>query len=264
MSPLTLKGEIVALCDAKCKTAIFNWATSGYALLDDDDTSDTLRANYVHQVAFAHESVIVARFHSLTLFAMPELRPDSPEDAVPHMPLSKFEFSTQDGMRVSLSKDQRSCKILMREDSDPWKSRDEVICRVYDLPFNPAYPNPLRGAQEEETSPPYSFPPVLKATIPTSRGRLVAREIRLGKCGTALWVKPKPWRGVAEGLVTIPYSVPEGQHPNTFMRPASEEEREKEYLMGTVLWDSELRCGVNEYEGLGSMRTWFLCSVASG
>ncbi|KAJ2911843.1 hypothetical protein MD484_g8570, partial [Candolleomyces efflorescens] len=242
LSPIALKGDLVALCDAKSKTAIFNWATSGYALLDDDDgdDSDSLRAKYVHQVVFAHESVLVARFLSLSLFAMPELHPGYHENAMAHRPLSKFEYGTQDGMCISLSNDLKSCKIIMREGSDPWRPQDDINLRVYDLPFNPDYyrqsPPELEDPPETQ-SPPYLFPPRLKATIPTSRGRLVATGIRLGKCGTALWVKPKPWRGVAEGMVTMPYIVPELEPP----RLPSEDEREKEYVMGAVLWDSALR-----------------------
>ncbi|EAU83733.2 hypothetical protein CC1G_05637 [Coprinopsis cinerea okayama7 len=274
--PLTLEGNQVALCDDSSQTAIWDWSTSEYATLDEDlretdsEEPPALQSMWTHNVAsqvlFTLDSVLVVRARSLCLFPCPKLAESNDPVATSAGPLARHSFGWLDGVTVSPQTSTRgnttSYNILLRAESDdPWQPPDAHTLCVYTLDVNPDYlvsgstdSTPSLDSVEGAATPPpllpYIFPPRYQTKIPTSRGALRCPSLRLGSCGTAVWVKPGESVGSATGLVQMPchqdpffnngytdddYAVP---MPISFARPFKG--RGKECLMAAVLPSSSL------------------------
>ncbi|KAH6897741.1 hypothetical protein BKA70DRAFT_1315627 [Coprinopsis sp. MPI-PUGE-AT-0042] len=252
--PMTLEGNRVALCDDLAQTAIWDWSTSEYAVLDESlrqerTEPESLRDLWGHdlpaQVLFAHESIIVVRARSLCLFPDPKtiagqatpsstLKDATDTRAAPPdiAPLARHSFGWLDGVsiapRVSINSQAGqplSYTILLRAESDdPWLPVNSHHLQVYSLVFNREYlkyredhPSPsdsmndspsdaADGTPSPTSGPtpplPYIFPPTFETSIPTSRGPLRCQTIRVGRCGTAVWVKPSQSWGETMGMVS--------------------------------------------------------------
>ncbi|KAH6905563.1 hypothetical protein BKA70DRAFT_1291594 [Coprinopsis sp. MPI-PUGE-AT-0042] len=254
--PMTLEGNRVALCDDLAQTAIWDWSTSEYAVLDESlrqerTEPESLRDLWGHdlpaQVLFAYESIIVVRARSLCLFPDPKIiaaqaapssikddtntRADPPAVA----PLARHTFGWLDGVSIAprVSTNLRrgqppSYTILLRAESDdPWLPVNSHNLQGYSLVFNKEYleyrkdhpsppdtkdvysmntPDTADGTPSPTSGPtpslPYIFPPTFETSIPTSRGPLRCQTIRVGRCGTAVWVKPSQSWGETMGMVS--------------------------------------------------------------
>lgn len=99
-------------------------------------------------------------------------------------------------------------KILVRlQSDDPWMANEHSL-DLYELSLNPDFTVATEPANEGEdsglvppiTSTPYLFPPVYTSRVTSNRGSLRCTDLLLGKCGTAIWVKPG--ERATHGLVT--------------------------------------------------------------
>ncbi|ESK92826.1 hypothetical protein Moror_9139 [Moniliophthora roreri MCA 2997] len=134
-------------------------------------------------------------------------------------------------------------RILVRAESDnPWRS-DEGSLDVYTLKVNPEFVDVDASSSNDEgsghgkqvsrarttrglsteipdhvsastcpppTTAPYTFPPTYLCSLSTPRGSLRCTNVRLGACGTAVWVSPTPPRtglvvdeGVVNGVASL-------------------------------------------------------------
>lgn len=264
--PMTLEGTRVALCDDRAQTAIWDWSTSQYSVLDEDlweegteGHTNPGRWNHFHhnlpaQVLFAFDSILVVRARSLSLFPdCPSKTASQTEGDQARSPMARHSFGWLDGVSVTPQippggdrGTPHSYNILLRAESDdPWRPPSSHSLDLYTLYVNPDYL--LAKENDSITSGtvlhPYCFPPTYHSKMPTSRGALRCPGLRLGICGTAIWVRPGESVGHSSGLVQDPglgyadtdWAVP---MPISFRRPFSG--REKECLMAAVLPGSSL------------------------
>lgn len=218
--PISLNGDLVALCNYSSRTTLWNWSTSSYAVLNEDLPAEgdglgqTTRSRSVDildnrgrhlydddemrsfpiqvELDTAHGSVLVGRALALTMFAMPTVWYHTlPEaEALATGYLAKHYFGFLDA--ICFTSNSTSYHILVRGYSDDaGKGQYPHFLRVYRLPPN----------DDPASILPYTFPPIEQATIPTKRGRLCCTDTFLGKKGVAMWVQPRPWRGYEEGCV---------------------------------------------------------------
>ncbi|TFK21584.1 hypothetical protein FA15DRAFT_672449 [Coprinopsis marcescibilis] len=267
--PMALAGTRVALSDDRSQTAIWDWSTNEYAILDEDMSAEGSPQRSPHsslspwqhnqpaQVVFTFDSILVVRARLLSLFFDPQLSP-SGQISSPHTlpPIATFSFGWLDGVSVasrpslSTASSPPSYHILLRAESDdPWSPSDAHTLDLYTLAFNPEYLLEKERRQNEESDPghpsrsstdmplPYTFPPRFQTRLPTSRGALRCTGLRLGKCGTALWVRPSESIGRTTGLVQFtsfgsdyPMSIP----------VSGTRRRDKEWLMAAILPGSPL------------------------
>lgn len=87
--------------------------------------------------------------------------------------------------------------VLRAESDDPWSSIHHTV-NLYHLQQAPPPVKDDETDENEEDSKtsisPYLFPPLQYASFPAARGHLRCKDICLGKCGTALWIQPRPAR----------------------------------------------------------------------
>ncbi|KAJ3906866.1 hypothetical protein F5879DRAFT_606313 [Lentinula edodes] len=195
MKPMTLSGSLLAMSDDTASTVIYNWKTGAFAVLEhEEDEIGVWKHDHIIQVVFAYRSVLVVRARSLHLFPEPELYLASPSSVansnfltspgLPNIysPIANHSFGWVDGVSVvSMYPDCSVCshpgtlKILVRLQSDnPW--------------ITPAPEH--EHEQMYATECPYQFPPICTSRVTSSRGPLRCTDLILGRCGTAMWVKP--------------------------------------------------------------------------
>ncbi|KAJ3887512.1 hypothetical protein GG344DRAFT_55576 [Lentinula edodes] len=211
MKPMTLSGSLLAMSDDTASTVIYNWKTGAFAVLEHEE--DEIGHDHIIQVVFAYRSVLVVRARSLHLFPEPELFLASPSSVansnfltspgLPNIysPIANHSFGWVDGVSVvSMYPDCSVCshpgtlKILVRLQSDnPWMS-DEHSLDLYELSLNPNFVSTPAPEHEHEqmyvTECPYQFPPTCTSRVTSSRGPLRCTDLILGRCGTAMWIKP--------------------------------------------------------------------------
>ncbi|KAJ3852621.1 hypothetical protein EV368DRAFT_40617 [Lentinula lateritia] len=211
MKPMTLSGSLLAMSDDTASTVIYNWKTGAFAVLEHEE--DEIGHDHIIQVVFAYRSVLVVRARSLHLFPEPELYLASPSSVansnfftspgLPNIysPIANHSFGWVDGVSVvSMYPDCSVCshpgtlKILVRLQSDnPWMSNEHSL-DLYELSLNPNFVSAPAPEQENQqmyaTGCPYQFPPICTSQVTSSRGPLRCTDLILGRCGTAMWVKP--------------------------------------------------------------------------
>ncbi|KAJ3920018.1 hypothetical protein F5877DRAFT_39018 [Lentinula edodes] len=211
MKPMTLSGSLLAMSDDTASTVIYNWKTGAFAVLEHEE--DEIGHDHIIQVVFAYRSVLVVRARSLHLFPEPELYLASPSSVansnfltspgLPNIysPIANHSFGWVDGVSVvSMYPDCSVCshpgtlKILVRLQSDnPWMSNEHSL-DLYELSLNPNFVSTPAPEHEHEqmyaTECPYQFPPICTSRVTSSRGPLRCTDLILGRCGTAMWVKP--------------------------------------------------------------------------
>ncbi|KAG6831114.1 hypothetical protein H0H87_006139 [Tephrocybe sp. NHM501043] len=181
MKPTNLHGDLLALSDEVSTTVVWNWRAQTSAVLQQPDSEAGLwQPNRGIQVVFAHRSVLVVRACSIHLFPDPALQ----ETPLTYFPIAKHSFGWIDGVCVTQSRSTiPSLSILLRgESDDPWSSGLHSLDHYILLP---------NLNLEDDTSPPYMFPPALVAKVPAVRGSLRCRNVVLGPCGTAAWIQPQ-------------------------------------------------------------------------
>ncbi|KAJ4497900.1 hypothetical protein C8R41DRAFT_171568 [Lentinula lateritia] len=214
MKPMTLSGSLLAMSDDTASTVIYNWKTGAFAILEhEEDEIGVWKHDHIIQVVFAYRSVLVVRARSLHLFPEPELYLASPSSVAnsnflttPGMPnvyspIANHSFGWVDGVSVvsmypdcSVGSHPGTLKILVRLQSDnPWMSNEHSL-DLYELSLNPNFvstPAPEHAHEQMyPTECPYQFPPICTSRVTSSRGALRCTDLILGRCGTAMWVKP--------------------------------------------------------------------------
>ncbi|GAW01369.1 hypothetical protein LENED_002959 [Lentinula edodes] len=178
MKPMTLSGSLLAMSDDTASTVIYNWKTGAFAVLEhEEDEIGVWKHDHIIQVVFAYRSVLVVRARSLHLFPEPELYLASPSSVansnfltspgLPNIysPIANHSFGWVDGVSVvSMYPDCSS--------DNPWMSNEHSL-DLYELSLNPNF-----------------FPPICTSRVTSSRGPLRCTDLILGRCGTAMWVKP--------------------------------------------------------------------------
>jgi hypothetical protein len=116
------------------------------------------------------------------------------------MPIAQHSFGWIDGVSVAptqhchssnISSDFPSLSILIRGESDnPWSSGIHSL-DLYTLRPNPTYRSSAPDLNNEASSIPYIFPPILTSQVHAVRGPLRCRDVILGRCGTAVWIQPR-------------------------------------------------------------------------
>lgn len=206
------------------------------------------------QVVFAYKSVLVVRARSIELFPEPTLKP-APE-SLTYQPLAFHSFGWIDGVSVNVQShggdptgDSRPLSILLRAESDdPWLS-DARTLDLYVLEPNPAYAHTDADADLPGMTLPYLFPPVHSTlSSPSVRGFLRCTDIVLGRCGTALWIQPRPARSADLTTLDVHSSDTQGPRPNA----------ETEVLAGAVFSGSLLEESIGGGEGSLRARTVYV------
>ncbi|KAJ7601181.1 hypothetical protein C8J56DRAFT_912357 [Mycena floridula] len=216
--PVALQDDLLAMSDHFSITTIMNWRNGHFATLaHEGDQEGILKSDQCIQVVFAHKSILVIRARSMNLF------PDPLLSEVPsiHRPIASHSFGWSDSVSVARTlPSAHSLSIFVRTESEnPWAQE-----------FHSLYLYSLYEDMEEESNPPYLFPPELEAQVPSRRGVLRCRDIVLGEHGTALWIAPR--RLAVNGLSQME------RDPVTFDRDLLETnltDPERECLMAVVL-----------------------------
>ncbi|KIK57623.1 hypothetical protein GYMLUDRAFT_1009574 [Collybiopsis luxurians FD-317 M1] len=198
MKPMTLSGNVLAMSDDVACTVIYNWKTGEFAILEhEEDQVGVWKQDQIVQVVFAYRSILVVRARSVHLFPEPELcsisAPSQSSTAVGlpvYSPLAKHSFGWVDGVSVvpiysAGCTRPTTLKILVRLQSDnPWMANEHSL-DLYEL-----HSDPDIGIEDDVARSPYLFPPICTAQVASTRGSLRCTDLVLGKCGTAIWVKP--------------------------------------------------------------------------
>ncbi|KAJ7213733.1 hypothetical protein B0H12DRAFT_370794 [Mycena haematopus] len=193
LTPVYFHGDVLVLCDPIDVSVVMNWKSGVSAILrrpqDASQTAISLNDRCI-QVVFSVAGILVVRERSLTLFPNPPLTADPP---LVHAPFAMHSFGWVDGVAVAtilgLTTDSNidsppPLSILIRPESDdPWAADDDHELDLYVLHPEPTFPH--------STIRPYTFPPVHTARVPSSRGSLQCRDLRLGVHGTAVWIEPQ-------------------------------------------------------------------------
>ncbi|KAE9409532.1 hypothetical protein BT96DRAFT_848152, partial [Gymnopus androsaceus JB14] len=215
MKPMNLSGHVLAMSDDTASTVIYNWKSGAFAVLEhEEDEAGVWKHDHVILVVFAYKSILVVRARSLHLFPEPELClavPSSSDSSVGlpvYPPIASHTFGWVDGVSVvpiypnpSDRSQPGILKLLVRLQSDnPWMANEHSL-DLYELWLNPDFSATAEHAQANEadsptlsapssTATPYSFPPTYTSRVTSTRGSLRCTDLLLGKCGTAIWVKP--------------------------------------------------------------------------
>ncbi|KAJ3822071.1 hypothetical protein F5880DRAFT_1577519 [Lentinula raphanica] len=213
MKPMTLSGQLLAMSDDIASTVIYNWKTGAFAVLEhEEDEVGVWKHDHIIQVVFAYRSILVVRARSVHLFPEPELCLASPSPVDPttafsipppglpiYSPIANHSFGWVDGVSVVPTySEPSSCSqpgtlhLLVRLQSDnPWRANEHSL-DLYELSLNPNFGAPALVVHEQSTATqcPYLFPPICTSRVSTTRGPLRCTDLALGRCGTAIWIRP--------------------------------------------------------------------------
>ncbi|KAK0443445.1 uncharacterized protein EV420DRAFT_1025373 [Desarmillaria tabescens] len=151
---VTLTGDIMALSDDLSKTLIYNWRTDERAYLDEGD----MQHGHCIQVIFTALTILVIRARSINLYTtLPFLHGQT------HSPVASHSFRCVDGASATPT------SVLIRSEIDnSWISGLDLF-KLYSIS---------------------SFPPTFTSEITSQCGSLQCTDVILGKCETAVWIRP--------------------------------------------------------------------------
>ncbi|KAK0445680.1 uncharacterized protein EV420DRAFT_1276985 [Desarmillaria tabescens] len=155
LHPVTLTGDIIALSDHISTTLIYNWKTDERAYLDE---GGDMQYDHCIQIIFTAQTILIICACSINLYTTPPFL-----HGQTHSPTASHSFGWIDSASATPT------SILIRSESDnPWIP-DVDSFELYSLS---------------------SFPPILTSKISSRRGVLRCTGVILGKCGTAIWIRP--------------------------------------------------------------------------
>ncbi|KAF9061906.1 hypothetical protein BDP27DRAFT_1337390 [Rhodocollybia butyracea] len=136
-------------------TVVYNYQTGAFAVLGHEDEAGVFKQDHIIQVVFAYRSILVVRARSIHLFPAPELCVAPPIDSS-----TPFELPPK--------------KLDILHSLDLYElSLDENVIAIQ---------SPEQGVDinSEDAS----------TALISTRGSLRCTDLALGKCRTAIWVKP--------------------------------------------------------------------------